>query len=420
MMRKIKREIREEIEPRQILRYLCGLMFKSKFMKTAKLLLIGAASWSLGLTSSLAQFNSGSTGADGALNVTANTTLDLPAGGILNFTIIDVAAGATLRFNPNALNTPVHLLATGDVTIAGIIDVSGSDPPLTSGGPGGLGGPGGFKGGEPGISASSIPPGAGQGPGAGRGRTGSTPQASAGAGAFGGPAGSASTNRGSVYGTPLLIPLIGGSGGGGDDGNPGFAGGGGGGAILIASSTRIQCTGQILAVGGVRQNTFGGGSGGAIRLVAPEVSGTGALDVRSRAGTLAGHGRIRIDALNRSGARFNFLPITAATLGMAMVAIPSPLPRLDLIQVAGTSIAEGTSQPVMITLPFGSSAERTVVVQARDFNAAVPIQVVLTPERGQPSTVQSVIDNRTANPAQTTVNVTFLTNVPTAVHVFTR
>ncbi len=373
--------------------------------------------WSIGLAPISAQFNSGGTGADGALNVTANTTLNLPPSGVFHFTTINVAAGATLRFDPNALNTPVHLLATGDVTIAGIIDVSGDDPP-SLGPPAGRGGPGGFKGGEPGVTASGIPPGAGQGPGAGRGQT---PEALAGHAAFGSPATTVSANNGSIYGNPLLIPLIGGSGGGGFNGNPGFAGGGGGGAILIASTTRIQVTGQILAVGGVRQGASGGGgSGGAIRMVAPEIAGPGTLDVRSRAGAAAGHGRIRIDALNRSGARFNFLPITAATLGMAMVAIPSPLPRLDLIQVAGTSIAEGTPQPVMITLPFGSSAERTVVVQARDFNAVVPIQVLLTPERGQPSTVQSVIDNRTANPAQTTVNVTFLTNVPTAVHVFTR
>jgi len=53
-----------------------------------------------------AQFNSGSTGAYGPLNVTSNTALDLPADGIFNCSTITVATGATLRFNRNTNNTP--------------------------------------------------------------------------------------------------------------------------------------------------------------------------------------------------------------------------------------------------------------------------------------------------------------------------
>jgi hypothetical protein len=45
---------------------------------------------------------------------------------------------------------------------------------------------------------------------------------------------------GPTYGTPALIPLIGGFGGGGVDGNETNGGGGGGGAILIASTTLIR------------------------------------------------------------------------------------------------------------------------------------------------------------------------------------
>src|SRR5207249_4640078 len=86
----------------------------------------------------LAQFSSGSTGADGALVVTNNLTLDLPTNGVFNFTTINIASGAALKFNRNVLNTPVYLLATGDVVVNGSISVNAS---------GQNGGPGGFDGG---------------------------------------------------------------------------------------------------------------------------------------------------------------------------------------------------------------------------------------------------------------------------------
>jgi hypothetical protein len=199
--------------------------------------------------------------------------------------------------------------------------------------------------------------------------------------------------------------LIGGSGGGGINANPGAGGGGGGGGILLASSTRITVTGRVLSQGVVSPNGSSG-SGGAIRFVAPVVAGTGELNVGRVGNPGASRGRIRIDALDRSGASFNFQPATAVTMGVTMIAIPSPLPRLDLIDVAGTPVAEGAPMPVTVTLPFGSDPNRIVIL--------------LTPEHGAATTVQASIDNRAVNPAQTTVNVTFGTNAPTAVHVFTR
>ena len=64
-----------------------------------------------------ASFDCGSTGANGPMNITSNTTLQLPPDGIFHCTTITVAQGVTLNFSNNALNTPVYLLATGDVTI---------------------------------------------------------------------------------------------------------------------------------------------------------------------------------------------------------------------------------------------------------------------------------------------------------------
>ena len=79
----------------------------------------------------------GSDGADGALEVTENQTLTLPPDGIFNYTTVTIAEGATLTFERNALNTPAYLLATGDVTIAGTIDVLGKVGSGLSGGKGG-------------------------------------------------------------------------------------------------------------------------------------------------------------------------------------------------------------------------------------------------------------------------------------------
>ena len=110
-------------------------------------------------------FNSGSTGADGALNITADTTLQLPPNGVFNFTTINVAAGRTLKFTKNSLNTPIYLLATGDVIIAGTINLSGTN---ANGGAPGVGGPGGFDGGAGGFGiGASTAAGDGLGPGGG-------------------------------------------------------------------------------------------------------------------------------------------------------------------------------------------------------------------------------------------------------------
>lgn len=228
----------------------------------AILVLTGTLVWS---GSAWAQtFSSGSTGALGALNPTSNTTVTLPPDGVLNYTTVNIPAGVTVTFQRNAANTPVTLLATGDVTIAGTVSVNGGTGP-NSGPVPGQGGPGGFPGG-----VGGSPPVGGSGPGGG------------GSGGV--------TNNNATYGVSSafvsLLPLFGGSGGGGGPigsfGTP--TGGGGAGSIVIASSTKITVTGSVTATGGnggaVTGGTSfqgGGGSGGAIRLVAPQVTGTGSL-----------------------------------------------------------------------------------------------------------------------------------------------
>lgn len=227
--------------------------------------------------------------------------------------------------------------------------------------------------------------------------------------------GAANTNKGLAYGSKLLIPLVGGSGGGGVHGNPGAGGGGGGGAVLIASNTRIRFQpGTIQANGG---NGAAGGSGGAIRLVAPRIEGEPRLAVSP--GSWGGFGRIRIDVIERDALNLGFDP-TYMSLGSFLKVFPDVPSRLDITQAAGTTIPEGTAGPVIVELPFGSTTNRTVTVQARDFGAIVPIRVVLTPESGDPLVYDAQIDNAAANPASQTVNVTVPVNTRVAVHAWTR
>jgi hypothetical protein len=362
---------------------------------------------------SLAQnFSSGSDGSYGILNVIADTTLDVPDSGVFNCTTINVASGKVLKFRRNAANTPVHLLATGDVSVAGRIDVSGGGGNNVVGG---IAGPGGFDGGSPG--SVSVPPGAGYGPGSGRGGTGGTDAAGGGGGSFGTVgSGGASTNKGGVYANALLIPLVGGSGGGGTSGTPGNGGGGGGGAILVASSTRVDISGSIIANGG--GGSYTGGSGGAIRIVAPIVSGNGQLAVNSPFG--CGYGRIRIDAINRTQLNLNFDSAQVTSVGSLMMVFSAPLPRLDIVEAAGTAIPEG-SGPVLLQLPFGSSPNRTIKVQARDFNTQVPVTLVLTPDHGNPVTYVAKINNASGqNPAVLPIDVVLPVNEQVTVNVFSK
>ena len=320
-------------------------------------------------------FDCGSTGTNGAWNITQSTNIALPPDGIFNCTTINVAAGVTLGFIRNPLNTPVYLLATGDVQIDGTVDVSGS---------GYLAGPGGFDGGFAGLVYEGYQRGSdGFGPGGGMG---GVPD-SRGLGSF-------------EYGNKLLIPLIGGSGGGGWGTS---RGGGGGGAILIASNARITISGVVQSRAGTGAWN---GSAGAIRLVAPIVTGNGALsswDAVNGAGVNIG--RIRIDCTDFLSWRNLSISGGKPTIGARMIVFPSVIPRLDIVEAAGTSIPEGTSSEVVISLPLDSPTNQVVKVQARNFTNDVPIRVVVTPENAPSVSYDTVISQGSGNPPSTNVDV---------------
>lgn len=249
-------------------------------------------------TSPAAQsFSSGSDGSDGALTLTTAGTvvfdpfdtarwgkvLDADGAGVYNFTTITIGAGVTVRLGGDKVNRPVYWLASGNVVISGTIDLRGADhnSRATTGTPDpdirrlvAIPGSGGYAGGAGGRDVPRVEPTPGEGPGGG----------------VGGVVGcnfnqSARCGRGGTFtGNRFLIPLVGGSGGEGALYPPAGsnfydAGGAGGGAILIASSSSIALAGAINASGGGSGGWGGAGSGGAVRLVAPNIT-TGSFDVR--------------------------------------------------------------------------------------------------------------------------------------------
>jgi len=346
-------------------------------------------------------FSSGSTGADGALNITSfGQTATVRPGGIYNYTTVNISG--SIRYVRNMDNAPLVILATGDVTISGTLTVIGSDganvnASLTGPNIGGAGGPGGFAGGNSGFSTGSGPT-AGQGPGGGAPSTGS--------GAQGGSYGASASFT-------TLIPLFGGSGGGGGQAAPnvtGYSGGGGGGAVLIASSTRITVSGQIRANGGAVSGSATGcatnigsaGTGGAIRLVAPEIAGAGNVQaIRGTGGCLTAtppsDGRIRLEASNVS-----FNGSAAPTPSVANAPGPvSPagtpalanVPTLAVASIGGvtvpSTIAASYFAPDMALAP-GTTNPVPVVLTATNTPVGAPTEVTLRMIPQSPGTATNI------------------------------
>jgi hypothetical protein len=348
-------------------------------------------------------FISGSTGADGAFNPAANTQLQVPPDGVFNFTTIDIPIGVTVTFIKNEANTPVYILATGDVTIDGTINVSGGNAVSISPG---AAGPGGFSGGN-GSGSGAGGNGLGPGGGAISHSTANSLQAGGGGG-YGTPGQTYAGAGGSTYGDARIIPLIGGSGGAGGNyvgfyPSLGGGGGGGGGAILIASSGAISVSGYILANGGngdVNENYTqgGGGSGGAIKLVANNISGNGTISAVGGRGDCVntsyypdygGVGRIRLEA--------NTLTRTASTSPMYTFSDPSPVfvantPSIRITAIGGTAVPETTTGSYGtpdITLPAGTTNPVEVDLSASNIPIGTVITVSVAPQVGGASSYSS-------------------------------
>jgi hypothetical protein len=366
-----------------------------------------------------AQFSSGSSGSDGSLAPTIDTVLQIPANGIFNFTTINIPVGVTVSFAKNASNTPVYMLATGNVTIAGRIDVSGqASSNFGSGIIGdhsapGSGGPGGFDGGRGGMAETNQQGGYGLGPGGGVAFPCDVKTY------FGGGGGgySETTQRdvnsrgGSSYGSNSLVPLIGGSGGGGacggvsaSSGNGG-GGGGGGGAILIAASGAVNITGAIVARGGDSGGNTdrftgasgGGGSGGAIRVVASSITGNGAMDVN-------GGSYGRAESTGYGGARGRVSTEIITTPGTLTL---TGLPSLTIASVGGVAAPAMPTGKGDVALAADAANPITVLFTTTGVPTGGTISLTMTPARGSETTVTSTLitGSLTSGTASASINI---------------
>lgn len=383
----------------------------------------------------LADFDSGSTGADGAFSPTADIELQLPPNGIFNFTSVNIPEGVTVTFRKNSINTPIVMLVSGDFTLAGTIDINGSDAALTSNdsvdsSQPGRGGPGGYDGGRGGLITGSATRvgGSGLGPGGGAGgdfwnATNSAFNQGGGGGGYATSVGQFVQSQrfgifrtapgGSAYGSTFLLPLIGGSGGGGGRGGliiSGAGGGGGGGAILVAvtGTADIQATGRITANGGSGGNVVGtgghselggcggGGSGGAIRIVATIVKGSGQLLAQGsgtgadcvngasnfpQSGTGGAPGRIRIEGEKMVYGSSATSPPPSIDIVTGPVFIPGQ-PSLRITNVAGTAAPAAPVGNRDIDLPTTTTNPVTVGFASSGIPLSTTVTLTAKPTLG--------------------------------------
>lgn len=372
-----------------------------------RLFLLAVFFFLMSMGNELSAFVSGSTGADGAFNPTvASTTLQIPPSGVFNFTTVNIPSNVTVTFIRNANNTPVYILATGNVTIAGTINVDGAG---SVSGNIAKGGPGGFDGGCGGAPYKLGSKGLGPGGGGG----GTSTCALGGGGGFAAAGGTyAGTNcgtGGAAYGNDSLIPLIGGSGGGGcssTSGSVANGGSGGGGAILIASSGTITINGTVSAVGG---SGVVGGGGGAIRIVGTSISGAGTLRATGGSGNGAasgGSGRIRIEAETRS---FTFTTSPAYTFSFTPSSVfPANSPVLSITSVGGQNVPtnpQGSFTQPDILLPGTTVNPVVVTVSAAYIPVGTTVTVSVIPQYSGATNVATTLSGTLAS-STASANVT--------------
>ncbi len=311
-----------------------------------------------------------------------------PAGrnGRFDFTTIEVPSGITVRFLKDAVNSPVRWLASGEVVINGVLDVSG-ERGSSSFAPGQVaqGGPGGYAGGGRGVrfdASSSYSGGPGQGPGGGL--PGTQPVTS--------PQNLRDGQSGrylDAYGNAFLQPLLGGSGGGGGssvNAADGGSGGGGGGAIMISSSRDIVINGAIRANGGDVDgfNSFGGrGSGGGILLKADRVSGPGVLEAYGGyASNPNADGRIRVEAYVRTMTSVGN-PVIIGGLPGANGEINNAGATLQITSVKGVGVPVLPSGSLLTPdVVFSETGTVTVQVAATGIPDGTPVNLRVTTSNG--------------------------------------
>lgn len=355
----------------------------------------------------------GANGTDGALNITANTVIDLsqavtgqwdndnsanagkgaydPAkwAVVFKYTEVNIAAGATVTFKNHASRAPVVWLVSGNVTVSGALTLDGQpsqgSPILAEPGPGG------FRGGV--------------------GRYGIGFDRSSGFGPGGGGDPSPSGRGGRNIDNPSLVPLIGGGGGGGS--TRGNGGGGGGGSILIAAVGTVSIAGSLSANGGAGffyfgddGNNAGGGAGGSIRIVTSNVEGTGSIVAvggengggpRFASGYI---GRVRVERVSTQGA-VSVIPDPSAIIlsdgATALLWPPIGAPEVRVLSIGAISApadprAGFGTIGADVALPITASTQ--VLIETKNVEQASQVKVRGTPRsNGNFTEVVATVDS---------------------------
>lgn len=344
-------------------------------------------------------------GSDGVLNITTNTVIDLsqavtgvwtntsgnPGKGIYDasqwaiifkYSSVNIASNMTVTFINHYSHAPVVWLVSGSATINGTLSLDGQ--------PGSNGseidvvepGPGGFRGG---AYSSTFSAGAGFGPGG--------PQVSQ--------FGSGGQYIDYPYGTTNIVPLIGGSGGSGGYGNA-TSGGGAGGAILIAAANSITVNGNCHAngaLGGGGNNNPG--SGGALRLVANQILGSGQLTA------IAGYkGRIRIEANTVANTLVVNPPVIGVVPANPPVIFPATnAPTVTVISVGGVAApadpkAIMSSSPGVDDISIATITNQvTIQLQTKNFPTNGTVNVYVKPRNGGQSLITATFVSGNSNQA---------------------
>jgi hypothetical protein len=293
---------------------------------------------------------------------------------VFRYSSVNITSGKTVTFRNHPSRAPVVWLVSGDVTIAGTVNLSGQD----CRGPTGVmvePGPGGFRGGSGNVGNTVS---AGLGPGGGQGSS-----SSYGLGGSFASLGAAQTRSTSIYGWYALLPLIGGSGSGG---TPWEDAPGAGGAILIVAGGNLTVNGAIRANSGADSAWWvHGSSGGAVRLVADSLGGTGSIQALG-GGWGGGVGRIRLEAnTNAYAGTYGPEPVPDTPANPPVIwpeDSPVPVPSVKITEIGGLAApadpraaVERTKQDVH--LPDVTTA--TVRIEARNvpLDWAVYVRVVV-------------------------------------------
>lgn len=379
-------------------------------MKTLTSLLAAALLGAAGTASAALPINYLNKGTDLAFNPTVSTNIDLalaatanwqdappnPGRGVYDsnrwavvfkFSSINIPANVTVTFSNHPSRAPVVWLVEGNATIAGTVSLNGQDydtdgDRIRFSEPG----PGGFRGGDSFIPNGGAKATSGFGPGGGRG----LPEEGGHQYSSFATVGYISGNHRPVptYGSPALIPLIGGSGAGPHVGSSTWGGGAGGGAILLAVSGNLAFTGLIRANGG--NDNASRGTGGSIRIVCDTTTGDGRLQAITLNPPLSSHGRIRVECLNNVP-MFSYQPPTDR-VAPSVPAQLWPETNAPIARIIAVNALDAPADP-RANMNVGTGADlrltagsRTNVVTIETAylptNAVVTLRVISTPSGG--------------------------------------